>query len=805
MGTIWFDLKLALRTLARSHGFVAVAVTVMALGVGATTFAFIAVNGIVLSPLPYPDADELVHIELVSPDQPRGFEIGMHDLRDLAGRQQSFHSLFAYYSGTLNVSDHELPIRHDGAFVTANALQQIGVPPLLGRQFMDGEDRPGAPLVVVIGRELWRQRYNEDPDIIGRVIRVNGESATVVGVMPQDFQWPHRHQIWVPMRQDLESLARGDTVTVEAFGRLRPGVTLQQASAEFATMYAAVLADNPGWNAGATPWLKPYREEFVGDQTAAVLSAMQVATLLVLLIACANVANLMLARTSARRRELSVRTALGASRWRVVSGTLIESLLVSVAGGAIGINIARAGGAAVERYLIESGDPLPYWMSFEVDWRVAGFAFAVACAAGVAAGLAPALRAARHDVAEGLKAGGGGGSSVSAGRFTRTLVTIEIALSCALLIGGAMAVRSVVSLQFMSIGADVSGVMSGRIGLFDSQYPDEASRRQFWAQLEARMAELPGVSHVAVTTSLPAYSAGGSPYLPEGREPPADDRYPVARSVVVTPGFFETFDVPVLAGRNFHASDRAETLPVVLVNRTFAERAWPGEDAIGKHLQLGGASATQQHVTVIGVTGDVYHQSLDDPLEPALYLPLAQADARFASIAARTPGDPAALANPIREAVRAVDADLPIYWLEPAQMWVDQRRSGHRLLGVIFGLFGLAAAILASVGVYGVLAFGVAQRTREFGVRRALGADKSGIVGLVLGQGMRQLFIALPIGLVLAFGLGQILREVLAVSSTDPPSFLGVPLLIGIIVIAASLVPALRAARVQPMEALRYE
>lgn len=805
MSRLWFDLKLALRTLLRSYGFAMVAVTVMALGVGATTFAFIAINGIVLKPLPYPDADELVHIELVSPDQANGFEIGRHDARDLARVQTSFRNLFAYQPGTVNLSDHEQPTRYDGVFVTSNAMEQIGVPPLLGRTFTAGEDRPGAPLGVVIGWDLWRQRYNAEPEAVGRTIRVNGATATIIGVMPQGYEWPQRNQIWVPMQHDLDVLPRAEAPTVELFGRLRDGVTLQQARAEFETLYAALLADHPGWNVGATTDLKPYRDEFVGNQTMAILSAMQFATLLVLLIACANVANLFLARTVGRRRELSVRTALGASRWRLVAGTLTESVLVSVAGGLIGILIAHAGGTAVERYLIASGDGLPYWMSFGVDWRVAMFAIGIATAAGIIAGLVPALRAAGSDVTEGLKAGGGGGSSLSAGRFTRSLVTVEIALSCALLVGGALTVRSVVNLQNTPTGGDVRGVMSGRIGLFDAQYPDVVSRRQFWEQLEAKVAELPGVSSASVTSSVPTFGSAADRYLPEGQEPPADERYPVTRSVVVTPAFFETFRIPLLEGRNFNHGDDAESVPVILVNQTFASRTWPGESPIGKRILLPGHEPARPPLTVIGVTGDVYHHNIDDPLSPAIYFPLTQADARFATIAARTPGNVLSLANPVREALRTVDPDLPVYWLQPAQVWVDQSRSGPRLLGIIFGLFGLAAVVLATVGVYGVLAFGVAQRTREFGVRRALGADHGGIMKLVLRQGVRQLAIALPIGLMLAYGLGQILRGVLSVSTTDLLSFVGVPSLLVLVVVAASLVPARRAARVQPMEALRYE
>ena len=802
-----YDIRFAFRALLRNYGFAATVVTVMALGVGATTFAFVAINAVILQPLPYPDADELVHIELVSADDPNGFEIGLHDVDDLAERQSSFRSLFAVYSGTINVSGEDRPVRYDGAFVTANAFDQLGVPPALGRTFAAGEDVPGAPLAVVIGWDIWQQRYGADPGVIGRAVRVNGAPATIVGVMPNGFMWPTRNEIWVPMQNDLVALPRGETSTVEAFGRLRNGVTLEQARAEFATLYASILDANPGWNAGATTDLKPYREEFVGQQTMAILTAMQLATALVLLIACANVANLILARTVGRSRELSVRAALGASRLRLVAGTLTESVGLSLVGGVIGILVAHVAGRGVQRYLVASGDGFPYWMDFGADWRVALFALCVAAVAGILAGVLPALRGARRDVTEGLKSSGGGGTGVAIGRFTRALIGVEIALSCALLVGGALTVRSVINLQHAPIGADVTGVMSGRIGLFDAQYPDAASRRQFWEALEARVAELPGVTGASVTTSLPTYGAGGTRYLPAGHEPPADGRYPATLAVVVTPGFFDMFRVPLTAGRVFSSADREDTLPVVVVNQAFAERTWPGEDPVGKRLQLGGADSDQPEVTVVGVAGDVYHHTLEfGAVQPAIYQPLAQADARFASIAVRTDGDPDALANPIRDALRGIDPDLPAYWVQPAQVWVDQSRSGPKLLGIIFSVFGVAAVLLASVGVYGVLAFTVAQRTREFGIRRALGAEQGGILGLVLRQGVRQLVIALPVGLVLAFGLGRILQGVLAnVSSVDPVSFLGVPVLLSLIVIVASLVPARRAARVNPMTALRYE
>jgi putative ABC transport system permease protein len=806
--TIFHDLRLAFRSTIRSVGFSATTIIVMALGVGATTFAFVAINGMILQPLPYPDADELVHIELISAENPNGFEIGLHDLRDLAERQTSFRSLFAVYSGTINVSGEDRPVRYDGTFVTANAFDQLGVPPALGRTFTAGEDVAGAPIAVVIGWDIWQQRYGADPAVIGASIRVNGAPATIVGVMPNGFMWPTRNEIWVPMQQDTVAEPRAEaTVTVEAFGRLRTGVTLEQARAEFATLYAGILQANPGWNVGATTDLKPYREEFVGPQTMAILTAMQLATALVLLIACANVANLILARTVGRSRELSVRAALGASRWRLVAGTLTESVGLSLVGGMIGILIAHAAARGVERYLVANDDGFPYWVNFGADWRVALFALAVAGGAGIVAGVLPALRGARRDVTAGLKSSGGGGTGIGVGRFTRALIGVEIALSCALLVGGALTVRSVINLQHAPIGADVAGVMSGRIGLFDAQYPDTASRRQFWEALEAQVAELPGVTGTSVTTSLPTYGAGGTRYLPAGHEPPADGLYPFARTVVVTPGFFDMFRVPVTAGRTFTSADREDTLPVVMVNRAFAERTWPDESPVGKRLLLAGTASTRAEVTVIGVAGDVYHHNLQaGAVQPAIYQPLAQADARFASIAARTDGDPDALANPIRDALRAVDPDLPAYWVQPARVWVDQSRSGPKLLGIIFSVFGIAAVLLASVGVYGVLAFTVAQRTREFGIRRALGAEQGGILGLVLRQGVRQLAIALPVGLVLAFGLGRILGGVLAnVSSVDPLSFLGVPVLLALIVVVASLVPARRAARVNPMTALRYE
>jgi putative ABC transport system permease protein len=805
MITIFHDVRFALRAMFRSAAFSATVIVVMALGVGATTFAFVAINGIVLKPLPYPDSEKLVHIELISAENPNGFEIGMHDVRDLAPQQTSFEELFAYHEGTVNVSGEDRPVRHDGVFVTANALEQLGVAPVLGRTFVEGEDRPGAPVGVVIGWNVWHQQYDGSPDVVGHRLRVNGMPAEVIGVMPDGFLWPRLHQIWIPMQQDTVALPRGETTTVEAFGRLRDGVDIEQARAEFATLYTGIQADNPDWNPGATTDLKYYRDEFVGNQTMAVLTAMQLATALVLLIACANVANLILARTISRSRELSVRAALGASRWRLVAGTLTESVALSLVGGAFGLLIAHLGGKAVERFLIEAGDAFPYWMSFEADWRVALFALGIATGAGILAGILPALRSAGRDVTEGLKSSGGGGASVSIGRFTRALIGVEIALSCALLVGGALTVRSVINLQNAPIGAEVSGVMSGRVGLFEAQYPDATSRRQLWEAFEARVAELPGVTDAAVTTSLPTYGSGFTRFLEDGAEPPPDGRLPFVRQVIISPSFFDTVRAPLVSGRAFTSADREDSMPVAIVNRAFAERNWPNEAPVGKRLSLGGLDTPP--VTVVGVATDVYHHGLDDgPAEPVVYQPLAQLDARFASIAARTDGDPNALANPIRDALRAVDPDLPVYWLQPAQVWVDQSRATSKLLGMIFGAFGIAAVLLASVGVYGVLAFTVAQRAREFGVRRALGADNKGIVGLVLRQGMRQLLIALPIGLVLAFGLGTILQGVLAgVSSIDPLSFIGVPVLLSFIVVTASFIPARRAANIDPMQALRNE
>jgi predicted permease len=800
------EFRQAFRSLTRNWGFTLIAIVVMGLGIAAVTYAFGGYYGFSLRPLPYTDADELVHVEHESDKLPRGYEVDDRDYLDIAERQQSFKETFASAAGTVNLSgDGDRPERFEGAFVTSNALTSLGVEPLLGRSFVAGEDAPGAPLVAVLGWNVWQHRYGGDPEILGKSVRLNGEAATIVGVMPRGFAWPAREDLWLPLRVD-PGKPRGDLFTVEVYGRLKPGVTLEQARGDMTRVYESILTDNPGWNTGARMVTQKYRDEWVGVETRAVLSSMLIATGLVLLIACANVANLFLARSAVRRRELAIRVSLGASRGRLALGMLAESLIIAAAAGALGYALSSMASDATDQWINAQLWGPPTWVRFEQNWATMSFAVLVTFVTAGLAALLPAIRIGKGDVTENLKASGAGGLGVSLGRLTRTLVIVEIALSCALLIGGGLTVRSLVQLQYTDVGADLSNVMTARVGLFEADYPAAEDRRRFWQSLEREAGNIAGAESVAVTSSLPGTFSGMLTYQGDRQVPGPEGQLPSAQHVVASPEFFDVFRIPVLNGRGFTEADRSDTQPVAVINEQLAELAFPGMDPVGRSLRVG-ETDDQEAVTVVGIVPDVFHRGFrEGPVSPAIYRPLAQDDARFMSLAVRTARQPEALANNLAEAVLQVDPDLPVYWLEPAEHWLEVQAGDFRLISMIFGTFGVMAVLLAAVGVYGVLAFSVAQRTREFGVRRALGCEERGILKLVMGQGARQLLIALPVGIALASVIGFGLQSVLVgVGALDPATYAGVPMLLLAIVFAASFIPALRATRVHPMEALRYE
>lgn len=809
MGLFLADLRQGVRMLGKHPGLAAIAIIALALGLGLTTTMWSIVWGGILRGLPFEKAEEIIHLERARPSHDiQSYGVPMGDFVAWREQQKSFEDLSAFYEGTVNVSGSEgRPERFEGGFVTAATFRLLRIQPILGRLFVEEEDRPGAAPVAMIGWDLWQNRFGGDSAVIGRTIRANGIAREIIGVMPRSFQFPTNAQIWYPLTVDPGAVPWGTGTTLEVMGRLRAGVTLAMALTEFEGIAARLAEAHPKENEGVVPLLKPFTEEYVGDEPIIMLWTMMAAVFGVFLIACSNVANLLLARAATRTKEIAVRTALGASRWRIVSQLLAESLVLAAIGSLIGIVIAWVG-CRLFVQAMEGTDP-PFWIVIRLDGTVLAFAMGITVLAALISGIIPALQATRGNIHDVLKDESRGASSLRIGKFSRALVVVELALSGGLLVAAGFMIQSVVQRSRFDYGVPTEGVFTARVGLFEATYPDSASRARFWNSLSQQLQTLPGQRGVALQTELPGLWGWGQNVGIEGKTYEKEEDYPTTRRVAVTPGWFETFEVEVLDGRVLSTGDIGGTMPVAVATRGFAAKHFPGEAAVGRRVQLGGAESTEPWLTIIGVVNDVWYdgtEDADEQIGAVLFTPVAQGDYRFLSIAVAAQGDPMAFAGPVQAAVNAVDPDQPMYFVRTLKEEIRRVGWFYGVFGVLFIVFGGAALFLATVGVYGVVSFGVSQRTREIGVRMALGASGRSVLGLFLRQGGIQVAIGLSLGLVLAFFLAKGLNLVLfQVNTANPLMYAGVTLALAATSLLATLIPARRALGVDPMEALRYE
>lgn len=812
MKAMFRELSNALRGLRRAPGFTALVVLVLGVGLGSTIFMFGAIKGYILEPLPFPESHELMHLE--TNNLPRGEEsLEVYQLDYLAWRdqQQSFTELAAFYNGTVNLSGAgaDRPDRYDGAFITGNAFDVLGARAHIGRTLAPRDSEVGAPDVVLLGYATWMHRYNGDAAILGETIRVNARDATVVGVMPPEFAFPLNQDVWVPLQIDPAKLEqRTDGSTLEVFGRLKDGVDRETAAAEMNALTARLAADYPETHEGLGAVVKPYAHEYVDQGTRTAIYTMFAAVVMVLVMACANTANLVLVRATRRGRELAIRSALGASRRRLVGRVMAECLILSLLAAGLGFVLADWAGTAMITALRSGDAQIPFWVDTSNDLRVVLFTLGSAVLVTLLAGLLPALRGTRVDVNESLKDGSGGSSNARAGRLSRGLVVFEIALSCVLLVCAGLMLRSILNIDKRDYGADTSNILLGRMGLFEEQYPTPESRERFFGELAAHLESRPGVVKATVAAALPGTQEYYTKYAVPGGGNPAEqfEQTEWMNWTVTTPGVFEMLKIPVLRGRVYDGRDRSDTAPVVVVSRQFAEDAWPGEDALGRQIALGSSNDPELYRTVIGVVDDVHLAQADDQSRGAIFVPMSQNPMQFAFAAMRTAGDPLAFGEELRQAVLSLDPDLPVYWVQTLDYWIAFGGWTDKLVAINFEIFGAIALVLAAVGMYGVLAYSVAQRTREIGVRRALGADDSRILRAMARQSTWQLGVGLGIGMVLAFGFAQLMGSMLVdVNVSDPLTYLGVFAVLGLVTVFAAAVPTLRALRVNPVEALRHE
>lgn len=800
------DIRLGLRTLRKSPALTGVSILALTFGIGLTTMMFSIVYGALLKGLPFPEGDRIAIV--YRSNQSAGItrqSLPIQDYFDLREQQRSFSNVGAYTGGTMNVSGLERAERYSGTWVTAGLFEMTGVRPILGRDFRPGEDSPAGPKVAVLGYAMWQERFGGDPAVLGTSMRVNGEPFEIIGVMPEGFLFPDNGQLWLPMQTDPLATPRSDGPYVQTVVKLNAGVTMDAANAELATISARLAADYPESNKDFTATAQSFTQAFIGDEPTQLLYTMLGAVFFVLLIACSNVANLLLDRAAHRSKEVGVRAALGASRGQIIRIFLSESFVLAAGGAVLGMILAKVGIDAFTR-AIASTDP-PFFLQFGLYPPVLVFAVGVSLLATLLAGLIPAIQASRPDIAEVLKDESRGASSLRIGKLSKVLVVFEIALSCGLLVAAGLMIKSVTKANARDTGFATESVFTARVG-FPSSYTDTIAQKQFFEQLAERAAELPGVQAAAVASGLPGAQQGLNFNLVqlEGTSYERPQDIPNVRIASVTPGFFPTLEIPLRQGRLLSASDREGALPVAVVNERFVRQHYPDGNAIGRRVRVGGLLTTEPWVTIVGVVPDLFGGDPQDPRPAMLFRPFAQQRSAFAYVATRTAGDPMMMAVPVRELVASLDPDLPIYWPMTLAQAIAEPLWFVRVFGTMFAIFGVVALFLASIGLYAVMSFAVSRRTREVGIRMALGSSPRRVVRLIFAHGAWQLGLGLGLGLVLAAGISRLLVIILfEVEPLDPVVFTAVAVTLAASGALACFIPARRATRVDPAVAMRAE
>ena len=794
------EFRVAFRALLKQPGFTLVAVVTLALGIGANVAIFAVVNGMLLQPLPYPNQARVLSIDERSLMFPDGMSVSLANYLDWRDRQRMFESMTIFQETAFTLTGVSDPERINGTEASADLLSTLGVMPISGRGFRPDDGRPGAARVVLVGYGLWQRRFGGEP-IVGRTIELDREPYTVVGVMAKEFGFPEFAQLWVPMRVDPAAAATTRAShAYSVIATLKPGVSEEQGRTNLATIARQLAQAYPKTNLDVGVLTQPLRERSLPGELRLAFVVFMAVVAFVLLIACANIANLLLGRAVTRDREMAVRAALGASRWRILRLLMAESLLIAAAGSALGVLVGRgARDALVASVPIE----IPIWMRFDIDATVVAFVVFLAVVAAVAFGLLPALRASRPDLVAALKESGTRSATGGAGRLRTVLVVAEVAIAAVLLVSGGLVVRGFVRLMNVDPGFRPSNLLTLRVVLPAAVYDTEDRRRASVDEALRRIRTLAGVEQAAVVSSLPL-AGGTSNYTIaiEGAPTPPPEREPIAGFMVTSTGYFETLGIPLRKGRTFDEHDGPGTDPVVVVSESLALRHWPGQNPVGKRIGLGRLG----WMTVVGVVGDVRQRGLDVPIRDTMYVPHVQQPSRGFTVVVRTVSSPLALVDPVRRTIHGLDRDLPISSVFTMDRVMVRSLWQPRLFSWIFGVFAGAALLLAVVGVYGVVSYSVAQRTREIGIRVALGAGRGRIRAMVLNQGMRATFVGLGIGLACAVAVTRLMGALLyGMSPTDPITFGFVTLVLAATALVACLVPALRATSVDPIVALRYE
>lgn len=807
MDTLLQDIRFAIRNLKKTPGFTLLAAVTLALGIGVNTTMFSVVDGVLIKPYPFKQPGKLVVLyETNAKRNINRSAPGYQNALDWQREAKSFESIGLVSGRSAVLGDGDEPERLLSGIVSWNLFPTLGKDPIIGRHIREDEDRPGAPGVVLLGHALWMRRYNGDPNVLGRVITINTRPHTIIGVMPAQFKFPSNHQLWVPLAPIANTWSRGSHGGVEAFARLKPGVTMENAAAELRGISQNLATAYPAENEGWSSTVRPLAEEMTPDDVRLTLWTMMGAVTFVLLIACANVANLLLARATARQREVAIRAALGAGRWRIVRQLLTESVIVALAGGIGGVLLAVWG-----TDLIWLGIPpesnTPYYITWTVDGSTLLYTLLVSVIVGVVFGLAPALEATKGNLQESLKEGGRGSSSAKRHRLRNGLVVAEVALSLILLVGASLFVRSFLKAYHANGGFNTAPIMTLRFYMPGEQYAGDSPKSRRVEDIVRRVETIPSVVAAAASNLLPLGGGGGGGDVEIEGKPVERDESRGIFYTGVTAHWLKTLDVTTIAGRDMTEREAAESSQVAIINQTMAKQFWAGDDAVGRRFRFPDDTVIGW-ITVIGVIRDIHNDDLDDTqIDPAAYLPYPYLATPNTGLMVRVAGgDPTSILGQVRREFRAADPGLPLFEVQHMETLRQLGFWQFKLFGWMFSIFGAVALVLAAVGVYGVLAYSVTQRTQEMGVRTALGARPADVLRLVVGEGVKLAGIGIAIGLVGAFGVTRFIASILFdTSPSDPLSYTAVALFLVGVAAFASWLPARRATRVDPIVALRYE
>jgi len=794
------DLRYAFRILRKDLSVTAAAILILALGIGSTTLVFSLANGLLLRPLPYPQPERIIAVTESSPkDLNETTQISFPNYFDIRARARLLDDIGVYNSGQSAVRGEGSAERIPGARVSDGVFRVLGVEPVLGRAFSRQDDVPNGPKDVVLSEELWQRRYGRDPHVLGRTLQIDDSRWTVIGVMPAGFHFPDRADLWFPLQMDPLKAARTDYF-LRAVARLKPGVSVEQASSELESLLEQIHRENPAVNNNWIALAIPIREFVAGSYRKAVITLLVAVTLL-LIIACANVCSLLLVKASARVREIAVRTALGATRSRLLRQLITESLLLGLASGALGVLLAYAGIPALLSLIPVD---LPLWMNFSPDYRVLGFAVGVSLLTTLAFGIVPAFGSFHSDLTDSLKEGGRGGTTGIRGKLMRhALVVGEVALSVILLAGAGLMIRSFLALRMQDLGYRPENVLTMTIDYPENRYPDGAPARAMLRRLTEEVSSLPQVISTSFGSGIPLNDGWGRIFTIEGHPLDVKDMTFI-NHVVVTPGYFRTLSIPLLQGRDF-TDDDFDAPRIVIVSDLFAKKNWPNENPLGKRIRFGPPKNNEPWHTVVGVVADSKHGKYKGEDRASVYLP-SNPDITPNALLVRTNGDPLQLQQALSARVVGFDPDIVVSRVFSLEQIIARVSWQDRFLTVLFTAFATLALLLAAVGLYATISYSVSLSTHEIGIRMALGASASRVRAMILQQGMTLAVAGLFIGVVIAFALARLLKtQLYEISPNDPVTYIAVPIVLVLVAALAAFLPTRRATRVDPVVALRHE